>query len=100
MPPCLPSSSPPLQGGKLTDLTYLVLGDRLLGWAGIQASAKASVMYDGRVSAVPFIPAPQVRPQGRRQGSRQGGMWDPLGFCAALLASPLFHFTRFHIHTG
>eukprot|EP00198_Chlamydomonas_reinhardtii_P014049 XP_001703386.1 predicted protein [Chlamydomonas reinhardtii] len=46
-------------GGKLTDLTYLVLGDRLLGWAGIQASAKASVMYDGRVSAVPFIPAPQ-----------------------------------------
>ncbi|PNW84895.1 hypothetical protein CHLRE_03g162900v5 [Chlamydomonas reinhardtii] len=47
-------------GGKLTDLTYLVLGDRLLGWAGIQASAKASVMYDGRVSAVPFIPAPQM----------------------------------------
>ncbi|KXZ56419.1 hypothetical protein GPECTOR_1g373 [Gonium pectorale] len=46
--------------GKLLDLSYVVYGDQLLDWAGIQAQFKAAVMYNGSVVALPLIPAPQI----------------------------------------
>ncbi|PNH12300.1 hypothetical protein TSOC_000775 [Tetrabaena socialis] len=46
--------------GKLLDLSYLVAGDKLLDWGGIQAQFKSVVTYDGAVVAIPLIPAPQL----------------------------------------
>ncbi|KAG2495323.1 hypothetical protein HYH03_006593 [Edaphochlamys debaryana] len=70
--------------GKLSDLSYLVAGDRALAWNDILPAFRAgAVMYDGGVTALPLAPSPNMLFyrtdlfEQQTAGPSHGVLWDP-----------------------